>query len=135
MNEMISILIGWGLLLPLLVLRLLILPRYNSLWIVWVFWLGMMFSVSFLESYALLPGLACNSLAVLSNNGKMPVYFITTTNYSTHKLADNCTRFPYLCDRFSQLRFSVGDVLITIGLIIQLVIDQLPFAFKDHDFQ
>jgi len=77
--------------------------------------------------WLLFAGVACNSLAVITNSGQMPVVGGTVKEDTGHVRATSRTRLRFLCDRYRLRKrgwtpiFSVGDVLIVLALVLNLI--------------
>lgn len=78
------------------------------------------------SQFALVSGLSCNALVTLVNGGFMPVSAESRRRGPARSLwvqRQTGQHLLFLADNFgnSHVRFSVGDVLIAIGIILSLV--------------
>jgi len=90
---------------------------------VFLIWLGL--NNHNIAGKLILTGEASNGIAFVSNNFKMPAIG-ATINEPFHTNISGTTNVPFLCDdfylaiyepQFINISFSLGDVLIAIGMI------------------
>lgn len=74
-----------------------------------------------LRLWEFIPGLICNGIAVLSNNGFMPDFspdYLGNHADALHIDGTSATHFPFLCDGFLGTACSLGDFLLWIGCAV-----------------
>ncbi|MEM4066675.1 MAG: DUF5317 family protein [Candidatus Micrarchaeaceae archaeon] len=95
--------------------------RDNMLYIfanILLIWFGLN-NISQNNGKLIIAGEISNTIAIVSNNFKMPAINYTNTDDTMHTYLNNKTNFPFLCDDFSifDFSFSIGDILIVYGIV------------------
>ena len=91
---------------------------YSMLWTCVLFWGLVIFFDAVCGWWAMIPGALCNAIAMLANGGRMPVFDPRYEPAGWHVAGTADTNLPFLCDHGFLFGSSVGDILITVAIVV-----------------
>jgi hypothetical protein len=109
--------IGLGVLFLALAVRLAWWEYWPLLLPCCLFWFTIVTAMVLIKNWFYLPGILCNAVATIANDGVMPVYGTEVTSVGIHVQGTPDMNLQFLCDRFFG-GTSLGDFLVFGALCI-----------------